>query len=1193
MVSSSNITSAIELNLFTLPLTGRSLIEASAGTGKTYSLSFIYLRLLLGIGDKGYSRALTVEEILVVTFTKAATEELRYRIRQNIYQLRKACLQGYHDDVNYQQLLKLIEDKESAAKRLYYAEQSMDQAAIFTIHSFCQRLLTTYAFEAGSLFQKVLLKDETNLYLQKVQDFWRDYFTPMSADLAKIIWQNWADPQALLADIMPYINRDIPENIQLSSTPLLERINDFHRCNIYQINTIKSEWLANVDDIHMIIMQSGVNNKSYAKNHLARWLTTVTQWAQSPTEDYTIPVKELSKFSQTELNNKTERDKIAPSHPLFSQIEQFIAQSFSLKDTFLFDITKLISQDIQKEKGITAQMGFDDLLTDLKQALYSQNGSYLVKQIVAQYPVAMIDEFQDTDPVQYQIFDRIYQDRENTLLLFIGDPKQAIYSFRGADIFTYIKAKLSVDHRFTMTTNWRSIPSMVAAVNNLFSLKNDPFIFQQIPFIPMHSAEANQYNAFLVNDRVVDALSCYLLPDCITSNSDYLNYAAQCCAEQIAQWLLADSYFINKLGQKKAIISSDIAVLVRTAREAEIIQQALIKRHIKSVYISNHRSVFKSTEAKEVLRILQAVMMPTDENYLRSALATCLIGASMADIDQLSYDQQVLENLVDEFNTYQTIWQNNGILVMLRYLMNRRQIAENLLMRDEGERTITNFMHLGELLQEISQELDTPHAIIRWLNKQINEPDYNITNHEQRLESDENLINIITIHKSKGLEYPIVFLPFIGTYRESDSHIYHERQTYSTHYAFELTPQIKQLIEQERLAEDVRLLYVALTRSIYHCSFVLAGLKKGRAKQLSLNQSAIGHLLLEASENDYSALQQKLMHWRDLVVIDVKLPVPVTFLRYQTSELNSLVANLFTRKLDYSWRVTSYSGLQQSSSYRNHTTDFINDIKPAFDSEVLSDTNQTNDVGQFIGDDMVKDESINRFDIHHFPKGAMVGTVLHECFEIIDFKQPDLPSITSQIIDKLNLPDDWRLPLMEWLTMVCSTPLMDGLSLSQISNEQRLNELQFFLPIRHQVIANDLDRICKQFDALSNQCPPLDFMTVQGMLKGYIDMIFMWQGKYYIVDYKSNYLGASAEDYTQMAMHQAMCEHRYDLQYQLYSLALHRYLRSRIANYQYPIHLGGVYYLFIRGMSTQHPQNGVFYTKPDVKLIDELDHLFG
>lgn len=1179
-----------ELNLFTLPLTGRTLIEASAGTGKTYSLAFIYLRLLLGIGENNYSRPLTVDEILVVTFTKAATDELRYRIKQNIHQLRVACISGHHSDKDYLQLIELIDDKTLAIQRLISAEQSMDEATIFTIHGFCQRMLSSFAFEAGILFNQTLIKDESELYLQVVSDFWRDYFTPMPEDIARIIWHNWADPKALLADIFPYLSQSLPTNVKQTNQPLVTKINDYHHNNISIIQKIKDDWLESVNDIESVISQSGVSKRSYSKSNLPRWLDKISQWAKLPTHDYSLP-DELVKFSCSALHSKTDEGKLIPSHLIFTKIEQFLLNDFEFRNFILFDIVFIIAQTIAAEKNSLAQLGFNDLLTTFNHALQGDNRSLLVKQIIQRYPVAMIDEFQDTDPVQYQIFDTLYHNKQQTCLLLIGDPKQAIYSFRGADIFTYIKAKSSVDHQFTMQTNWRSSGQMVDAVNSLFQRRSDPFIFTEIPFITMNSASKNQHKCLYVNGNAINAMQSYLFPESVTSRADYLEYAAEYCAEKISQLLTADSYFYDGYSQKTKISSADIAILVRTGREADIIQQQLSKRNIKSIYVSNHKSVFATLQAREVLRILQAVLSPTNEAYIRSALATQLIGASMSDIDALTYNSHLIESVVDEFREYQTVWQRYGVLVMLRRLMLHRKLAENILSRFDGERIITNFLHLGEILQTTAQDLDTPHALVRWLTNQIVEPDPNIENHEQRLDSDENLINIVTIHKSKGLEYPIVFLPFIGLHRDSDSFIYHDRETYQSCYAYRLSTEIKQLIEQERLAEDLRLLYVALTRSIYHCSFAIAGLKKGRMNDLAIKQSALGYLLLNNDQNDYATLATSLSQLAHTSVITVDLPIAVSILPVvdPTTE-HQLATKIFKRKLDSSWRVTSYSGLLQSSYYdNNNTAALLGDILPAFDNEALSDiVNHDDDIPTSVN----KINEQEQFDIHHFPKGAIVGTLLHECFENCDFEQPNAAAMINHLLVKLNLPDTWQQPLSDWLLGVLQTPLSSGLSLAHLSTKQRLNELQFYLPIRQEITAIDLDQLCKHYDPLTRQCESVHFLTVQGMLKGFIDMVFEWQGEYYIVDYKSNYLGPTISDYNQTALASAMCEHRYDLQYQLYSLALHRYLKSRITNYDYQSHFGGIYYLFVRGMVPNDSQHGIFYTKPQVEFINALDQLF-
>jgi len=505
MVPPSSLKNFDELDLFSLPLTGRVLIEASAGTGKTYSLALIYLRLLLGIGENNYHRSLSVEEILVVTFTKAATEELRYRIRQNIHQLRIACITGTHCDSDYQTLIELIDDKPLALKRLLYAEQNMDEAAIFTIHSFCQRMLTTYAFESGLLFNHTLVKDLSELYLQEVNDIWRDNFTPMPEEIAYIIWQNWADPKALLADILPYLNQTLPDNVTLSTEPLALTIKHFHSDNINKIEAIKIKWQDSVQDIMVNILQSDVSKRSYSKSHLPRWIETISLWANASTCDYAIP-HELAKFTQTELSSKTDSDKTAPNHPLFNEIEQFLATPFNLRNFILFDLVNLVRLRAKDQKIALAQMGFDDLLINLQQALQGENSHILTTQILQQYPVAMIDEFQDTDPIQYQIFNTIYHNRQQSGLLLIGDPKQAIYGFRGADIFTYIAAKKSVDYQFTMMTNWRSSASMVNAVNSLFSRKKQPFIFEAIPFVAMNSATKNESKKFYVDGQQISAI---------------------------------------------------------------------------------------------------------------------------------------------------------------------------------------------------------------------------------------------------------------------------------------------------------------------------------------------------------------------------------------------------------------------------------------------------------------------------------------------------------------------------------------------------------------------------------------------------------------------------------------------------------------------------------------------------------------
>ncbi|MWP60861.1 exodeoxyribonuclease V subunit beta [Gilliamella sp. Pas-s25] len=1150
MVSSSGVK---KLNLFDLPLTGRTLIEASAGTGKTYSLAFIYLRLLLGIGQNSYPRPLEVNEILVVTFTKAATQELRSRIRKNIQELRIGLLQGQHQDPIYQQLIELIDDQKLAIQRLTDAQQSMDDAAIYTIHSFCQRILTSHAFESGVLFEQKLISDESQLKLRVTQEFWRHYFTPLDKQLAYLVLATWQDPTALLKDINPYLSLEL-NNTNKVNPDIGTTIKAFYQQNFERIESVKQSWLALSDELVNIITQSGVSKQSYSSRHLPNWVIKVSAWANSATHTFELP-DELKKFKQSVLIEKTKEGKSAPCHFVFEQIDDLYSQPLDLRSQILMDIVSVIQQGLYSEKSKNGEMSFDDLIGQLNRALQAKTGERLAQSIASKYCVALIDEFQDTDPTQYQIFNRIYDNqRLDRGLLFIGDPKQAIYSFRGADIFTYLKAKQSTgENYFTMDVNHRSSAAMVKAVNQLFANCNNPFIFEDIPFLPMEAAKRNQQKFLQVNNQEFAALTAYLLPDDIANNTDYQEHIASCCANQIVTLLSNSTMLIDNEQQQRPVTTADIAILVRTGREAEIIQQKLANCGVKSVYLSNHSSVFSSIEAKDVLSLLQAVLMPENETMLKLALMTSLLGQTMTELEQITDDQDKWESLVEEFKQYQAIWQYYGVLVMLRRMMKKRHLAENILARQDGERILTNLMHLGELLQEASNELDSPHALIRWLTKQIVSPDPNLENHQQRLESDENLVKIITIHKSKGLEFPIVWLPFISMCRASDSQFYHDKDNdYQLTYAWLLTDEIKQQIENERLAEDLRLLYVAMTRSVYHCSIGLASLKK--------NQSAINHLLKSELRSIASIAN----------LVDVQLPIDSQQYIPQILPNQSLSANAFSRNLSSDWRVTSYTELQK----HNHTVSTYNpDIINDWDElQLESASAPSTDI---------------QYDIHHFPKGAYVGTLMHSIMEEIT---PDnLDELCNQMVKKLNLEPAWSGVATNWMQQVLTTQLHEpNLILSQVLMGQHINELQFYLPIRKTVTSQQLDSLCKKYDSLSRICPELDFDSVQGMLRGFIDLVFKFEGKYYVVDYKSNWLGECADSYNQEALEKVMCEHRYDLQYQLYCLALHRFLKGRLANYQYQTHFGGVYYLFLRGM----PEHGIFYHLPEQAFIEELDKLF-
>ncbi|PDS06584.1 exodeoxyribonuclease V subunit beta [Klebsiella pneumoniae] len=1164
---------AESLDPLRLPLIGERLIEASAGTGKTFTIAALYLRLLLGLGgEAAYPRAISVEELLVVTFTEAATEELRGRIRSNIHELRIACLRGESDNPLYSALLAEIADKDDAAKTLLLAERQMDEAAVFTIHGFCQRMLSLNAFESGMLFEQQLIEDESRLRYQACADFWRRHCYPLTRDIAAVIHDVWKGPRDLLKSLDRWLQGEAP---QLKSPPAPnETLAERHQQIIARIDSLKQQWREQVGEIEGVLENSGLDRRKFNRGNQGKWMEKVNAWAQEETLSYQLP-DALEKFAQSFLLERTKAGGEPPVHPLFSAVESLLASSLTLTDLVLARAMVEIRDAVAREKRRRGELGFDDMLSRLDEALRGDSGETLASAIRQRFPVAMIDEFQDTDPQQYRIFRRIWRRQPETALLLIGDPKQAIYAFRGADIFTYMKARGDVAAHYTLDTNWRSSPGMVGSVNRLFSLSDNPFMFHEIPFLPVKAAAKNKGLRFTVDAADVPAMNVWLMPGDTVGSGDYQTFMAQLCATQIRDWLSAGQRGRALLWRgetSRPVQASDITVLVRNRLEAAQVREALQTLGIPSVYLSNRDSVFETLEAQELLWLLQAVLAPERENTLRSALATSMFGLTALDIENLNQDEQAWDALVEEFSEYRQIWRQRGVMPMLRALMTARHIAENLLATRGGERRLTDILHISELLQEAASQLESEHALVRWLAQHIAEPDSNAASQQMRLESDKHLVQIVTIHKSKGLEYPLVWLPFIARFRKQDQAFYHDRETFAAVLDLGQDEASLELAEAERLAEDLRLLYVALTRAVWHCSLGVAPLSSRKSGNSDFHLSALGRLLQAGEAMDAAGLAARLA---DFCHGDIALQRPgeldLTPWQAPAATIPRLSARELQRRIADDWRVTSYSGLQQ------HGFSGGQDLLPRLDVDAAG-------VGEVVEEPQLTP--------HQFPR-ARAGDFLHSLFEELDFTQPVPEGWMAEKLQLSGFDAQWAPVLTDWLGGVLKTRLPGpDIALNQLAARDKQVEMAFYLPIAQLLTAERLDALIRQYDPLSADTPPLDFRRVRGMLKGFIDLVFRHEGRYYLLDYKSNWLGEDREAYTRPAMEQAMRAHRYDLQYQLYSLALHRYLRHRLADYDYDRHFGGVIYLFLRGMDGQEGGQGIFTTRPVRPLIDGLDQLF-
>ncbi|WP_421229698.1 exodeoxyribonuclease V subunit beta [Aeromonas enteropelogenes] len=1179
------------LNTLRFPLHGERLIEASAGTGKTYTIAGLYLRLLLGHGplieegeDAGqpsaHERPLSVTEILVVTFTEAATAELRGRIRARIHEARLAFMRGQSTDALLAQLLTEVEDHELAARRLLAAERQMDEAAVFTIHGFCQRMLKQNAFESGALFEAEFLTDDSQLRLQAVSDYWRAEFYPVDKTLASAVRALWPSPAALLREMNGWL-----DNSELEMRPPAgdETLAARHQAAMSRIAAVKAAWLAQVDEIRR---QTDGQISRYTGKNYEGWLAKIADWAQDEASGYAIP-KELERFGQTVLEANLKKGGELPTLPLFSEIDALLASRPGIRDLILQRAAVVVRSRMQASKRQAHQLSFDDLLKDLDGALGSSLGERLCERIRATYRVAMIDEFQDTDPQQYRIFHRLYGGHQDTALLMIGDPKQAIYGFRGADIFTYIQARRNVSAHYTLGRNWRSSGALVAAVNGLFERAKDPFIYEaDIPFLPVEAQGKSK--ALRLDGETAPVLHCWQLTGQPTFNrGDYQSKMARATAAEIHRLLTLAREGKALIGSEP-VKAGDIAVLVRTGAEGKLVQQELARLAIASVYLSNRESVLEQVEAREILLILHACQNPSEERSLRAALATGLFDLDAKALDELASDERAWESAVQEFMEYRKVWHKRGVLAMLRALLHRRNLAASLLASPYGERRLTNFLHLGELLQQVSSELDGEYALLRWLGEAVNRQSGQDAEQILRLESERKLVQIVTIHKSKGLEYPLVFLPFICSHRSADTPLYHEADEAGNRTILDLTGAEDSLAEadKERLAEDLRLLYVALTRGVYATWLGLAPVRSGNGKseKTDLHQTAIGYLLQKGEEGDAATLATALSALaQDLPGVAVGEPSLTRPAPLPTEEeqLGEPQVRRFGGTLERDWWISSYSGL--AAQGHGHSKGVL--ANPGFDDEVVTEA------AALAAEEQVQAPQPSIFT---FPKGARPGTLLHSLFETIGFQSAGGEPLAQHIATLLaqdGFDESWAQVLQQQVEAVLDTPLETGFGepvrLRDLTPERKQVELEFFLPMGR-VTAPALTVLCQQHDPLSWGNKPLSFATVQGMLKGFIDLVFEWQGRWYLLDYKSNHLGMSPADYSRPALEQAMVEHRYDLQYQLYSLALHRLLALRLPGYDFDQHFGGVFYLFLRGM----PQGGIFHTRPSRELVQGLDRLF-
>lgn len=1198
-----------------MPLSGIRLIEASAGTGKTWTIAALYVRAVLG---HGIAQPLLPPNILVVTFTEAATQELRERIRARLVDAARAFRAGESDDAFLADLLAAYPSTAHAAcaRRVELAAQWMDEAAIFTIHGWSQRMLTQHAFGSGHAFVQTLEPDESELLADCVRDYWRQAFYPLDTRQVAAVLAEWKTPDALIQTLRPLlfggettlrVNGEALDATDVAA--LFTALRAWEDEDARRLAVARDAWMGDVERIEALLRDAVrtkvLKNNIHQPASLERNLAGVRHWLETGEAG----AVDVARYGSSRLDGAVSKGNVRPEHPAFGAVEhwsEWQAGKPAIRFAILADAVERVRERFAEQKRRRAQIGFDDLLARLDRALASTSGAELAETIRRQYPLALIDEFQDTDPLQYRIFRAVYALNPDVGLLLIGDPKQAIYAFRGADIHTYLSARSEAEApHYSLDTNHRSSEGMVAAVNALFARAEDHptgafhFADRGLPFNRVQAR--GRAERFVVDGTDQPALHVWLLDDEVPVGVRmYREQMAEACATEIVRLLegakQGGTGFARE-GSVTPLKPADIAVLVRSHNEASEIRSALSARRVRSVFLSDRDSVLESIEAHDTLLWLRAVAEPSSDTAMRAALATRTLFLGYGELEQLNVDERHWERRGQQLFELRETWRRAGVLAMLHRFLHVFDLPARLLGQAGGERALTNLLHLAELLQQAASTIEGEQALIRYLAERI-EDTASHTGEDQvvRLESDDDLVKVVTIHKSKGLEYPLVFLPFVcasGGTRPGQGYRYHdgvgsqlELLSSGHEAAGESVRQAKDAAERAALQEDLRLLYVAMTRARHASWLGVAPVCYNAAKKPQVHRSAFGHLLSGGQDIDNGAIEGLLRAMaRDEPAISIDyMPAPDER-SYEAPVRDERPLPARTARLAKAepWWIASYSALRYA------------------DSEAVAPETATDDViVEYAGE--VAAASVEAATIHAFERGAEAGTFLHDLLEwMAEEGFAQIASDPERLRDTVARRCErrgWEASidlLTDWLLVLLRTPLPvpegGSFSLGSLGDPSRYRaELEFLFEARR-VDTLALDRIVREHTLDGAPRPSLTADRVNGMLKGFIDLIVEHDGRWYVADYKSNWLGVDELAYTPAAMRHSILDSRYELQYALYLLALHRLLRSRLGRaYDYDTHVGGAIYIYLRGADGNG--HGVHVERPARAMIDALDALF-
>jgi exodeoxyribonuclease V beta subunit len=1151
-----------------VPLDAPTLVEASAGTGKTHTITTYFVRAIL-------ERGLTPEQILVVTYTKAATAELRVRSRKRILQAI-ALLDGRPEepDALREVVAKTVErlGRRETEARLRAALGQMDQASISTIHGFCQRLLQDYPLLFGIDFDFEVAEDVASLYSELAVDFWATdlYDKPdwllhaLDADKVGI------DYLAKLANVamMPGIEILGPESREAGEEAVSRWLAS--RRDAGEL------WIAHREAIcEVLLTDAGLNRQSYKRESLKKtWIRELDDLFTEP--GFRSLPSFFSNLAQGRMKMKQGFEE--PVHPFFEacahlcDADQALEPSlrdavFAFKQRFI-DFARSRARKRQKE---TAVLTFDDLLTTVYASLdpsspitSSSERDLIVQSISNAYPLALVDEFQDTDSIQYGIFHAIYGEGS---AVYVGDPKQAIYAFRGADVFSYIGAAADVgERRHTLNTNRRSDPGLVDAVNTLFSSREPPFMLDEIEFegaVPHEKKNRSNFDPsmevlFLERDQLEGPLAEAVAPIVASEIGHLLDSGVQ-------------------IGERP-LEAGDVAVLCRSNNQATEVTKALRALDIPAS-LDGDASVLNTAVASDLRAVLEATLMPGDSPAVRRALLTPLLDVSPYSL--ATREDEVWSEWAPRFRDWNEIWHSQGVLRFLEDMLRSTEAETRIASQPTARRDLTDLLHIEELLLRGERERRRdPIALMQWFRR-LNEgtPDEGAVAYEdlqQRPDAQSGAVRVSTIHKSKGLEYGVVYCPFtwndasLWSFEKVAVKFHDEHRNIKIDLGSDDRGVHLEISKREAFSEALRLLYVAVTRAKYSCTLFW-----GRPSKMG--SSALGYLLHGqlapgALEEEQMRADIDALTAASSGTIGCRPPHHERVARLEhESPSATLTARARTRRFNHAARIASFTSL---TGHDEKTPGPRGAMTPTDPKSVL---------------------------FADLPGGVRTGLLLHAILEHVDFQELD--GDESQLLIEQHLRGfgfDTSLgpSVQRDLRSVCATPVTnepDAPRLIDLSRDRQLRELAFTLCV-DQPNLEDLAELLRQYGAPAatpryhERLAQVSSPTLQRFLRGYIDLMFEWQGRWYVADYKSNTLPS----YEPEAVGEAVQRDHYVLQAQLYTAAAHRYLKQRVRDYDPEAHWGGALFLFLRGMhGPERAGLSVFFDRQPAELLEAVDRWLG